>query len=167
MINSAPVCTVWLRKRIVQCRRPHAHGRNVSRSTERYTVTLPIQWIFQGQVNAKRRLKINPETVQVCLLSLQSVLLYCLSVLLSAGMLRQYFVCFSHAVWVVQCCSAPATCQPKPHIPPATPWTYHFSLTVTPQPSFLHSQPAISSLSVKSLETVINVITKPALVSTF
>lgn len=47
-------------------------------------------------------------------------LLYCFSVWLRAGMLCQYVVCLSvclkypHAIWVQQCRSAPATCQPKP-----------------------------------------------------
>lgn len=103
--------------------------------------------------------------MQCCLFRLQSVLLYRLSVLLSAGMLRQYFVCLYilHAVWVLQCRSAPATCQPKPptflQLLLDMPRTF-LSLCVTPQPSYLDCLPANNSLSVKSLETIISVIKK-------
>lgn len=98
------------------CRRPNAH----SRSTERYTGIVPAYM----QINATIRYN-SPETVQCCLLRLQSVLLYCLSVLLSAGMLRQYFVCLSV---FFTCYLSPTvslyTCNLSPLnslIPPTTP----------------------------------------------
>lgn len=92
-VITAPLCTVWLRNCI-------AHVQEAKCTWLKHK---QVPWkVYRCCTNKVRYrimltedLKIDPGTVLLCLLRLQSVLLHCLSVMLSARMLRQYFVCLS------------------------------------------------------------------------
>ncbi len=95
-----------------------------------------------------------------CSLCCFTVFLCCSMLGCCVSILSVFFTCCLSPTVSLYTCNLSAQTSHIPSAAPRMPRTFLF-LCVTPQPSYLECQPAtISSLSVKSMESIINLITK-------